>query len=183
MFLCRCSCGKVFEAIRYNVLEGKSKTCGCSRGKASIRHGMSKSREYKVWTGIKQRCLNPNNEKYPRYGGRGITVCSRWMLFDNFLFDMGEIPNGMSIDRIDNNKGYSKENCRWATNREQSRNKSNNVLLSLNGKQKTIKDWSIYLGSKSHSLVIGRLARGWSIEESLSTRVLTNRSDWKRRKR
>ena len=148
-------------------------------GEHSKQHGMSKSREYRIWTCMKQRCLNPNNKKFHRYGGRGIRICSRWMLFENFLLDMGKSPSGMSIDRIDNNKGYSKENCRWANNKEQSNNKGNNVFLTFEGKRKTIKEWSLYLGSKSHSLVRGRILRGWSIEKSLSTRVLT---DWKRRK-
>jgi len=97
---------------------------------------MRKSREYMIWSGIKKRCLNPVAANYKKYGGSGITVCDKWMAFEGFFDDMG-FSNGMCIDRIDNTKGYSKENCRWVTYRQNNRNKSNNVRVE----GKTLSEW------------------------------------------
>jgi len=88
----------------------------------NFKHGMSRTKTYKSWLSMRERCNNPNRENYKNYGGRGIIICDRWISFDNFIIDMGERPNGKTLDRINNNKGYSKENCRWATNVIQGRN-------------------------------------------------------------
>ena len=85
-----------------------------------IKHGMSRSKEYKCWSAFKNRCINPDNAQFKDYGGRGITVSDEWMKFENFFADMGIRPEGCEIDRIDNNKGYCKENCRWTTNKTTS---------------------------------------------------------------
>lgn len=99
---------------------------GCAN--PNFRHGMSYSPTYKIWTAMKCRCLNKNDDRYQDYGGRGISVCERWLLFDNFLEDMGKKPDGLTLERKDNNKGYFLGNCHWATQRIQSRNKRNSKL-------------------------------------------------------
>lgn len=94
----------------------------------SVTHGKSRTKTYKIWTAMKCRCLNPYDERYMDYGGRGITVCKSWLKFENFIADMGEKPNGLTLEREDNNKGYSPKNCVWATPKTQARNKRSSKL-------------------------------------------------------
>jgi hypothetical protein len=113
---------------------GHTRSCGClghewtKSGKANLKHGQAKkgmiSPEHKIWQGIIKRCTNPNNHKWHRYGGRGIIVCNRWKIFENFLADMGERPKGLSIDRINNDGNYEPGNCRWATAKIQANNQT-----------------------------------------------------------
>ena len=119
-----CDCGKTDHVVLRSTLyhpNRNTRSCGCIRK----THGKSGSDTYSVWDHMKQRCLNPNNSRYHQYGGRGIGICERWMSYENFLEDMGERPSKeFSIDRIDNDKGYSPDNCRWATATQQMRNQS-----------------------------------------------------------
>jgi hypothetical protein len=119
-WLCRCECGTTKVIWGANLRQGLTHSCGCSK----IVHGLRRTNEYRTWRGIKERCLNPNNKDYINYGGRGITVCERWVnSFENFIKDMGKKPSPeLSIDRINNDKGYSPDNCQWATKSQQSRN-------------------------------------------------------------
>ncbi|HHT3526417.1 TPA: hypothetical protein ACTYW0_000512 [Enterobacter asburiae] len=119
----KCDCGQLKELCVGHVVAGKANSCGCLRDELRKTHGMSSTPTYQTWEAMKQRCLNPKSSYFRRYGGRGIGICDRWMLFDNFLADMGEKPEGMSIDRINNDAGYEPGNCRWATNSEQGYNK------------------------------------------------------------
>lgn len=123
-YLCECACGTI-EIIRgTNLKEGRSRGCNSC---AQTTHGMKYSSIYVRWANMRQRCMNPNSVGYKNYGGRGIKVCDRWKKFENFLEDMGECPEGLSIDRIDNDGDYESGNCRWATRIVQANNKSNNI--------------------------------------------------------
>jgi hypothetical protein len=123
---------------------------------------------YKAWQNMKTRCLNQNRESYPGYGGRGITICDRWISsFAAFLEDMGERPPGMMIDRIDNNGNYEPGNCRWATNKEQANNRRSTLKITFKGITRSAAQWGEELGL-SRSLISGRLRKGWPIEKALS---------------
>lgn len=128
------------------------------------------SPEYRAWQQMIVRCTNPNIPKFARYGGRGITVCERWHVFENFLADMGRRPSARhSLDRKDNDGPYSSDNCRWATSREQNRNRSTNRILRLHGVEKPAAAWA-----EEYSLalmtLISRLHRGWSDERAITTK-------------
>jgi hypothetical protein len=124
---CRCDCGTIQFVSIYKLHTGHSQSCGCLQveraSKASITHGRSKSRVYRIWSCIITRCTNPKAINYERYGGRGITVCERWRKFENFFEDMGEPPPGLTIDRTDNDGPYCKDNCAWRTASEQAKNR------------------------------------------------------------
>jgi len=129
---CVCECGAIRTVPGSDLVSGKSASCGCLRdslrGSWSRTHGGSDTRAYAIWLHMRGRCRNPSNTRYALYGGRGITICDRWDSFEVFHADMGDPPVGLSIDRIDNNKGYSPDNCRWATQRDQVHNSRSTKL-------------------------------------------------------
>jgi hypothetical protein len=113
------------------------------------------------------RCTQPSDGSYPAYGGSGVTVDKTWLTFGAFLTDMGERPDGMTLDRVDNAKGYSPDNCRWATRTEQARNRRSNRFLDYDGQQFTMAEWAERIG-KPARLISLRLSRGWTVERALS---------------
>ena len=122
---CQCSCGRVLVVLSRRLRSGVTKSCGCIVRDCpnQLTHGMSNTRTYITWQHMKDRCYNSNHVYYDNYGGRGITVCGMWLdSFENFLEDMGERPEGQSIDRINNDGNYEPSNCRWATRKEQYAN-------------------------------------------------------------
>jgi hypothetical protein len=182
---CKCDCGneKLLKAIVLN--KRKSQSCGCLKLeqliKRSTKHGYSPSKNrsdtYTIWAKIIQRCTNINDKAYPNYGERGITICDEWLNFVNFLQDMGERPSKQhSIDRIDNSKGYNKENCRWATSKEQGRNKRNNILLTFQNETLTVSEWCEKLNLPEKH-IRARLKLGWSHEDTLSIPIGTNQDN------
>ena len=133
MWLCKCDCGNTTFAVKYNLDQGCKKSCGCLQGRNGT-HGMSFTSEHNAWRAMKARCLNPNNREYIYYGNAGITICVAWMSFENFFKDMGLRPSSKhSLDRIDNKKGYYPENCKWSTQKEQTRNRSTSKIWNING--------------------------------------------------
>lgn len=126
---------------------------------------MAVPRIYTIWLNMKARCLNPKNPAYARYGGRGLGFDPRWTGFKNFANDMADsYKDGLTLERIDNNKGYSKENCRWATHKEQNNNKRNNNFVFFHGLTKTLPQWAEFLGIKSSTIRQRYYVYGWTIE-------------------
>ena len=172
-WLCRCDCGKVIIRKKERLSSGDTKSCGCLRSDLralnNLTHGDAgqKSPEYIAWQHMKSRCFNVSDKKHVRYGGRGITICERWMSFENFLADMGRKPTPKhSIDRINNDGNYEPSNCRWATSKEQSVNTARNHFIKHDGKTLTISQWADILGI-SQNVITKRLSRGWSDEKSI----------------
>jgi hypothetical protein len=128
------------------------------------------SKTYGIWATMISRCHNPNFEKYKSYGARGITVCKKWRKFEGFLADMGEVPKGLTLERKDVNKGYTKSNCRWATTKEQSKNRTDNRNFLLNGKKFCLVDLAKLVGIPRQT-IYGRLRTGMSIEEAITKPV------------
>jgi hypothetical protein len=136
------------------------------------RHGLTGTRIYATWAAMLNRCRNPNVVEYKYYGGRGVKVCERWLTFDNFLADMGDVSGrivGKTLERINNDGDYEPRNVRWASYHDQSRNRSNNRLLSFKGKTKILADWANDLGVTPGALIYRLDYKGWSIEEALTT--------------
>lgn len=177
---CQCDCGNTATVRTSHLKTGFVSSCGCYKSEASaqrkFKHGDSYSPTYRAWASMKNRCTNPSHEDFALYKGRGITVCERWMEYKNFLEDMGSRPSNTSIDRINNNDGYYPENCRWATATQQARNKRNNLFISLNGKTKTIAEWSEITGI-NYGTLITRVRLGWTSDRALLTPPRPSKTD------
>jgi hypothetical protein len=172
VWACSCVCGAVKHARGSALRGGYTKSCGClqreSRSVAKVTHGMSHTRVYRVWAAMWGRCTNPNTKNFADYGGRGIAVCARWRDFKKFLLDLGEPPAGALLERVNNNKGYSPSNCRWATRAEQNQNKRTTRYLTAGGETLPLVVWAKRLGIR-HSTLRERLERGWSEEQACTT--------------
>jgi len=177
--VCICKCGIKKEIQFSAVKNGSVKSCGCysakinsDRMKTQARtHGKTLTSEYYSWMSMKKRCLNSNHKSYKDYGGRGIWICERWEnSFENFFEDMGLRPDkNYSLDRINNNLGYFKENCKWSTKKEQSRNVRANVLVLWDGKTKCISEWAEILGINRGKLSYRIVEAKWDINKAMTT--------------
>ncbi len=164
-WICLCECGKEISVDIRSLMNGHTQSCRCSHKK----HGLTGQLPYRIWRHVLARCHNPKASHYDRYGGRGIAVCDRWKeSFENFLEDMGMPFEGATIERVNNNDNYYKENCRWATRKEQSANTKRNVWLDSNGERKTLKQWAENTGV-NHCTLRSRIKSGWPIEKALIT--------------
>jgi len=185
-WLCRCNCGKQTTVFGSNLVGGNTKSCGClqletlEKGRQEQKtHGMTNTRFYKIWQCMKNRCYLSSDIGFKNYGGRGIKICDRWLEFNNFKDDMYDSylksiinfgKKQTSVDRIDNNGNYCKENCRWASLSEQGRNKSNNRLMTFRGSTKCVTEWADLIKIK-RNIIFSRLNLGWSIDKILTTPV------------
>jgi hypothetical protein len=176
-WLCLCSCGTLTTVSSSNLSSGHTKSCGCFSKEASVasgkntkKHGMINTTLYKKWAYMKQRCNTKSNASYDRYGGRGIKVCDEWSDFMNFYRDMSSTyEKGLSIDRIDNNGDYSKDNCRWATPKQQARNRSSCRKFLYDGKKRALSE-IVELSGFSRSMLCRRLIDwGWDIKKTINS--------------
>ena len=177
---CVCECGNKHDASIDNLKHGNVRSCGClahewSRsGNARRKHSGKGTRLYQIWKSMRERCNTKTASNYGRYGGRGVCICNEWNDFS--VFQEWAMENGYSdeltIDRIDTNGNYEPNNCRWVTYYEQSINKRNTVRYEFNGETLSLSEWSKRIGVKMNVLY-ARLRRGWSIEKTLSTPLLT----------
>ena len=188
--VCRCSCGTVIAVLTNNLLKGNTRSCGCLRRETArakeTTHGRTATRAYQSWSGMKDRCTNPKSKAWGRYGGRGITVCRRWLhSFAAFHADLGDPPPGTSLDRIENDKGYwcgkpecpecgplgRTPNCRWATPTTQSRNRSNGIVVTHDGRTQHLAAWAEEVGVSYITLYRRIYCRGWDIGRALTTPI------------
>lgn len=176
---CRCDCGKIKKVVGGSLTGGATKSCGCARvdavvttGRRNATHGMTKTTEFMTWTSMKKRCLNTKDLAYPRYGGRGITVCDRWLeSFENFYEDMGPRPfPGAHIDRIDNDGHYEPDNCRWTDVRTNQNNRRNTPKYEFRGQMLTLAEVSRICGVEPGCLR-DRIKRGWTLEDAATIPV------------
>lgn len=167
-WVCRCDCGRAVIAYGQDLAREKFKSCGCLNAERITKHGMATLPVYRVWIQMRSRCRNPNDDSFHNYGGRGIMVCPEWENFGTFHKDMGPRPKGCTLDRIDNNGPYSKENCRWATYKEQLNNRRNNRMLTVFGRTQTFSQWADECGIPWTTLR-SRIERyGWPLEQAVT---------------
>jgi hypothetical protein len=177
----QCACGSAIRYVPVSALRnGQSKSCGCLHKERVTKHGAWNNPLFQVWKGMIDRCTNPNNKRYARYGGRGINVCDRWLDVNSFITDMTNgYEKGLQINRIDNNGNYSKDNCEWATTRSQTRNYSRNVVIEHNGKTLCAVDWAIETGIPA-KVIYDRISSGWSKIDAITKPIMTNEESIKK---
>jgi hypothetical protein len=170
IWLCQCYCGKTSNVSRGNLISGDTRSCGClksevttARSKTHGEAGAIRTAEYQIWASMIQRCRNPKSRAFSYYGGRGIDVCSRWMAFENFIADIGHRPTpSHTLERVDNELGYTAENCVWASRRTQSRNTRHNRTIQTPYGRMMLCD-AANVSGLSPQTIAKRIARGWPV--------------------
>ncbi len=174
---CKCDCdGKIVEVRSTKLRSGETKSCGCLQkeiiSKCNTKHGDSCNRLYQIWNNIRERTNRINHPYYKDYGGRGIFICEEWkenyLLFKEWAMSNGYNEN-LTIDRIDNDKGYEPDNCRWVTAKTQQNNKRSNKNMTYNGVTKTLSEWAEHTGISKTALKQRLNKLGWSLEKALTT--------------
>lgn len=172
LWLCRCDCGTFTIAYASHLTAHGKRSCGKDKLPWELcyvrsKHGLSHTREYYIWNTMIQRCHNPNVPSYPDYGGRGIVVCERWFAFEYFIEDMGQPPTAKhTIDRTDNSRGYSPDNCKWQTAKSQARNTRRNRLITIKGETMCHAEAAERF-STTRDRIRMRLSLGWTPEEAV----------------
>ena len=183
MWVCRCDCGNITTVNGRDLRVGHTKSCGCLYRGRKPTHGMAKTRLYYIWQHMLGRCNRKTDNSYERYGGRGITVCDEWLDFQAFAdwaFNNG-YEEHLTIDRIDNNSGYSPENCRWATYKQQSNNRRYCTIYEKDGKKQNLTQWCEEL-NLNYETVRSRIKKhGWSFERAISEPVHTKNRNMRHR--
>lgn len=180
MWKCQCTCGNTKTISGSNLRAGRTKSCGCLQKERATTHGMTKTSEYPTWADMKRRCINPNHAAYKYYGGRGITVCKEWLhSFETFFKDMGERPSGLTLERIDNDKGYYLENCIWATPTEQGRNRGlyiNNPsgFVGVYWREERNR-WVVFIGANNKTIYLGDFS---NLEDAINARKEGEKRYW-----
>lgn len=178
--LCKCECGNEGLVVSAKLKNGWSTSCGCynkdRQRDLHLRHGLSDTPTHNIWQHMRKRCEKPSDPKYPNYGGRGIAVCERWQVFENFLEDMGERPSANhSIDRINNDGNYEPGNCRWATAKQQANNRTTSCFITAFGTTATLMQWSDNTGINMGTLRNRLLRSKWPVEKALTEPVKQNK--------
>jgi hypothetical protein len=183
-YICQCSCGASVIVRPHSLSSGNTQSCGCfqrerfaacRKGKTD-RHGLSNTPEYDAWVNMLHRCENPKHKQYLDYGGRGITVSNEWRDFFTFYRDMGPRPSDLhSLDRIDNDLGYVKENCRWATRIQQQRNLRSNLNILWKGRSQPVSAWAEELGIPQNTLRCRLFKSEWTLVQAFTTPVREER--------
>ena len=177
-WLCQCDCGNTCVVLGESLKSGNTQSCGCLQKERSIAscktHGLRRQTKlYPIWSQMKQRCQNPNNAAFENYGGRGIVVCDEWLKFKTFYdWAMNNgYSEGLCLDRIDNDKGYSPDNCRWVSHKMNNDNRRSTIRISFNGETHTLKEWSEILNIERHILYKRIYVSNWSIEDAFNKKV------------
>ena len=183
---CLCECGTTKIIRADGITNGSVKSCGClhketasRQGKvANYKHGKRHTKTYKIWEAMKRRCLNPNDHYYRYYGERGVEICAEWFNFINFYKDMGNVPDRLTLDRIDNNGNYNPKNCRWATYKQQAENRSSNKFYNYKGIKDTLVNWTKYFKINKNTLWNRVTLYNWSMEKALFTPIKNRKGTW-----
>ncbi len=155
-WICECDCGRLTSVYTGDLRTNRPGACGCQQNK--IKHGLCGTRIHRIHSQMIDRCTNPRNTRYHYYGGRGITVCDEWLeSVTAFHRDMGDPPDGMSLDRINVNGSYCKENCRWATQKQQMRNTTRSKMLTVDGVTKPMVEWAETAGAQDYFVIRSRV--------------------------